>query len=301
MRPPLDGSIVITGASAGIGEALAAQVAGRARRLWLVARREDRLQALAQRLRADHAGLQVEVVPCDLAQASARERLVERLLAAGPLDVLINNAGFGDQNLLEHARWDRLEQMLAVNVVALTHLTQRLLPAMVERGRGGVLNISSGFGLSWMPGLAVYVGTKHYVTGLSEALRAEVAPRGVVVTQVCPGPVRTEFHGLTHNTTGQRSPGFAYISADQCAAEALAGFERNRAIVVPGVVIRNLLRLYAVTPRWLWRRLAQRMVGRLRVHAQREHMASLPEPEGEGMGEAEGKSTAKGEGKGQGA
>ncbi|MCA9712950.1 MAG: SDR family NAD(P)-dependent oxidoreductase, partial [Myxococcales bacterium] len=86
-------------------------------------------------------------------------------------------------------RWERLEGMVTLNVVALTHLTRMLVPGMVERGRGGVLNVSSGFGLSTMPGVAVYVGTKHYVTGFTECLRAEVADRGVVVTQVCPGPV----------------------------------------------------------------------------------------------------------------
>lgn len=270
MKPPLDGSILITGASAGIGEALARRLAGRAKQLWLVARREDRLQALAQQLRAGHEGLTVEVCPCDLAQADARERLADRVLSAGPLDVLVNNAGFGDQSLFDRARWDRLERMLTLNVVALTDLTRRLLPPMVERGRGGVLNISSGFGLNFMPGMAVYVGTKHYVTGFTEAMRTEVAGRGVVVTQVCPGPVQTEFHELTHNTTGLEVPGFVFISADQCAAEALAGFARNRALVVPGFVIRNLLRLYAVTPRWLWRRLMRRVAGSMRAIAARE-------------------------------
>lgn len=265
--PPLQGTVLVTGASAGIGEALARRIAASAQRLVLVARREDRLRALADVLRRDRPELSVEVRACDLADAAARERMLDAVEEGGPVDVLVNNAGFGDQSLFEHGRWDKLERMLALNVVALTHLTHRLLPGMVRRGRGGVLNVSSGFGLTSFPGVAVYVGTKHYVTGFTDSLRAEVADRGVVVTQVCPGPVLTEFHERTENTTGMRPPGLVAISADQCAAEALAGFARGRALVVPGVYIRNLLRLYAITPRWLWRLITARLGRRMRQHA----------------------------------
>lgn len=278
MRPPLDGSVLVTGASAGIGEALARRLAQDARRLVLVARRDARLQALASELRAARPSLVVDVHACDLGDAEARERMIDAVEADGPIDVLVNNAGFGDQSLFEHSRWDKLERMLSLNVVALTHLCHRLIPGMVERGRGGVLNLSSGFGLSWLPGLAVYVGTKHYVTGFSEALRAEVGGQGVVVTQVCPGPVLTEFHEMAQNTTGQRPPRFVMISAEQCADEALHGFARGRAIVVPGFFIRNLLRVYGVTPRWLWRPLATRIVRPMRAAA---HSRAAPrEPSG---------------------
>lgn len=205
MPPALDdGCVLITGASSGIGEALARQLAGRARRLVLVARREERLRALAEELRRERSGLEVEVRRCDLSDRGARERLLDALEGGPGIDVLINNAGFGDQSLFERARWDKLERMVALNVTALTHLCHRLVPPMVAQGRGGVLNLSSGFGLSWLPGLAVYIGTKHYVTGFTESLRAELATTGVVVTQVCPGPVITEFHDAAENTTGQR-------------------------------------------------------------------------------------------------
>lgn len=264
MRPPLEGSVLITGASSGIGEALARQLADRAQRLVLVARREDRLQALAERLRRQRSGLQVQVLRCDLTDAQQRERLLATLEDGPGIDVVINNAGFGDQSLFERGRWDKLEGMVALNVTALTHLTHRLLPPMIERGRGGVLNIGSGFGLSWLPGLAVYIGTKHYVMGFSESLRAELAGTGVVVSQVCPGPVTTEFHDMAENTTGQRPPRFVAISAEQCATEALRGFERGRAVIVPGFYIRNLLRLYAITPSWLWRRIATVLAGPMR-------------------------------------
>jgi uncharacterized protein len=265
VQPPLDGSVLVTGASAGIGQALARRLAPSARRLVLVARREERLLALADELRGARAELQVEVHRCDLGDASARARLLDAVEAGGPIDVLVNNAGFGDQSLFERSRWDKLDRMLALNVVALTELCHRVVPGMVERRRGGVLNISSGFGLSWMPGMAVYVGTKHYVTGFTESLRAEVQAHGVVVTQVCPGPVRTEFHDVAADTTGLRPPAFAYLSVEQCAAEALRGFMRGRAIVVPGLLVRNLLRLYAVTPRWLWRIIVGVVAKRMRA------------------------------------
>lgn len=262
--PPLDGTVVVTGASSGIGEAMARQLAARARRLILVARRRSRLDALAAELREGRSSLDVQVRACDLADATARARLIDALLAGPEIDVLINNAGFGDQSLFDRARWDKLSQMIAVDIEALTHLSHALVPAMVERGRGGVLNIGSSLGLSWVPGMAVYVGSKFYVTGFTESLRAEVAESGVAVSQVCPGPVITEFHELAENTTGQRPPAAVAITATQCAREALEGFERGRATIVPGFAIRNLLRLQSVLPQGLWRLIAVRLVRPMR-------------------------------------
>lgn len=264
MPSPLEGRVLITGASSGIGEALARQLAGRAQRLVLVARRQERLEALADELRAQRARLEVEVRRCDLADAGARERLLDALDRGPPIDVVINNAGLGDQSLLEHGRWPKLDRMIALNVTALTHLCRRLVPGMVARAHGGVINVGSSYGLTWLPGVAVYVGTKHFVTGFTESLRAELAPTGVTVCQVCPGPVRTEFHEMAENTTGHRAPSFLAITAEQCAAESLAGFERGRAIIVPGFRFRSVMRLQAVLPRSVWRRLATRMAGPMR-------------------------------------
>lgn len=265
MQPPLDGGVLITGASSGIGEALARQLATRAARLVLVARRHERLHALAAELRGRRASLEVEVRPCDLADRLERDRLLDALRRGPAIDVLVNNAGVGDQSLLERARWEKLERMIELNVTAPTHLCHRLVPGMVERGRGGVLDISSSYGLTWMPGVSVYVGTKHFLTGFTESLRAEVAPTGVVVSQVCPGPVITEFHDNTESTTGHRAPRFLAISAEQCAAEALAGFERGRALIIPGWRMRTMMRLQAAMPRGLWRHIAGRMAGPMRA------------------------------------
>lgn len=262
---PLHGTVLVTGASSGIGEAIARRLAGRARRLVLVARREARLQALADELRQGRASLEVQVHRCDLTDPGARERLLERLLADGGVDVLVNNAGFGDKSLLARGRWSKLERLLELNVVALTHLTHRLLPPMLARGRGAVLNVGSVYGLLYTPGVAVYVGSKFYVTGFSETLRAEVSGAGITVTLVCPGPVVTEFHDITESTIGQRPPRFLAICAEQCAAEAIEGLEAGRAMVVPGFWVRTLVRLHGVMPRALWRPLAARLAEPMRA------------------------------------
>ncbi len=253
MRPPIDGSVtLVTGASSGIGGELARLFAARARKLWLVARRRERLDALAGELRDEHEGLEVAVEACDLGDRAALAALCDRLVAAGGVDILVNNAGVGDIGMFDLSAWDKNEQMLELNVRALTYLTHRLVPGMVHKRKGGVLNVSSGFGLTFMPGFGVYIGTKHFVTGFSESLRLDLAPMGVVVTQVCPGPVATEFEENAGNFTGL-SAGTAEISAERCARAAFAGFERGRAMVIPGTLIRVMMWLAALTPRFLHR------------------------------------------------
>lgn len=255
MRPPLDqGTILITGASAGIGRALALEVAPRGKVLVLVARRKSQLDELARELRERHPRLTVHIEACDLAdrgQTDAMLASVEKNV--GPVDILINNAGLGDMGMFDMADWGKTEQMITLNVVALAYLTHRLVRPMVERGRGGVLNISSGFGLSVLPGFAAYVGTKHFVSGFTEALRLDLEGTGVVVTQSCPGPVATEFASKVGNFTGVDTPSFIEISAAQCARESLQAFDLGRARIIPGFVIWLALMIDALTPRFLSR------------------------------------------------
>jgi hypothetical protein len=250
MRPPLaNGTILITGASSGIGEALARQLAISAKALVLVARRADRLERLAAALRASRPSLEVHVVACDLTDREATAAMADGVLERMDVDVLVNNAGFGDSGMFEQTDWATNERMLELNVRALTYLTHRFVEPMVRRRRGGVLNVSSGFGLQTMPGFAAYVGTKHYVTGFTESLRAEVASAGVVVTQICPGPVETEFAEVAGLDALPSSVSIVQISAEQCARAAIRGFSRGRALIVPGFVIRVVLALGAITPR----------------------------------------------------
>ncbi|HWB80602.1 MAG TPA: SDR family NAD(P)-dependent oxidoreductase [Nannocystaceae bacterium] len=256
MRPPLDGTVLVTGASAGIGAALSRVFARTAKVLVLVARREDRLRALADELERARAGLQVHTWACDLADASAAMALARRAIdELGGVDVLVNNAGFGDQCYVEHAQWPKLAELIAVNITALTLLCQQLVPGMVARGKGGVLNISSGFGVSYLPGMATYVASKHYVTGFTDTLRSELAGTGVSVTQVLPGPVASEFHGVARGSAPWVPPRFAIISCERCAEDAVRGFAAGRAMVFPGIVFWFAGWGSRIVPRWLWRQI----------------------------------------------
>jgi short-subunit dehydrogenase len=255
VRADLDGSrIVVTGASSGIGREIAVQLAPRARAVALVARRRERLDRLAAELRELHPRLEVHVFPCDLADREAARALASALLAAlGEVDVLVNDAGFGCLGVFDRADLDAQTRMIDVNVTSVVVLTRALLPGMVARRRGAILNVSSGFGLSFAPGFAVYVGTKHFVTGFSESLRLDLGGTRVVVTQVCPGPVATEFEEVAGNFTGHEVPYAVQITAAHCARDAIAGLERGRALVVPGLVPRIGMALLAWTPRVLQR------------------------------------------------
>lgn len=277
-RPPIDGGVIlITGASSGIGRELARQVAPRAKTLILVARRAARLAELRDELLAQHPRLEVDVRACDLGDGAAAGSLAASLAArAAPVDVLINNAGLGDFAPFDRAAWPNIEQMLRVNVIALTLLTHRLLASMVERGRGGVLNVSSGLGLFFVPLLAVYTGTKHFVTGFTESLRLDLDGTGVAVSQLCPGPVFTEFHERAGSPGPSQWP--IAISAEQCAREALRGFERGRALILPGRGMKLLVFLGAFTPRFLLRLLMRPISRLLRRRAQ--PLAGVPSARG---------------------
>ena len=267
-RPPLDGAtVLVTGASSGIGRELAVQLAARAKTLVLVARRVERLEQLRASLVTRHPQLRVVVLRADLSDEADVERAVSEVRQqAGPVDILVNNAGAGDQALFDGADWRRTRQVLATNVLAVAHLTAAVLPAMVARGRGGVLNIGSGAGLAVMPAAAAYCASKHFIDGFSEALRADLAGTGVVVTQVCPGPVDSEFDqaaGVAGGIAGG-PPQFLRLTAAECAREALAGFERGAALVFPGRAYRMTMMMLPLLPRRLQRRQAARSAVRLR-------------------------------------
>ncbi|MCA9610570.1 MAG: SDR family oxidoreductase [Myxococcales bacterium] len=267
--PWTDSVVVVTGASSGIGRELARQMAPEAKALALVARRAERLEELAAELREKHPHLEVMVRPTDLHDLEACGAMIDEVQAAlGRVGVLVNNAGFGDMGSFDLASWERIESMIRVNVMALAYLSHRVYPDMVAHGHGGILNVSSGFGLEFMPSFAGYVGTKHFVTGLSESLACEGRRLGVTVTQVCPGPVDTEFEAVMGNKAGRPPPSLVRISAKRCARQALAGFRRGRALVVPGFVIRLLMWSAAWTPRWLKRLLYLPAAGWLRKRQQ---------------------------------
>ncbi len=268
VRPPVDGgTVLVTGASAGIGREFAVQLAARAGILVLLARRAGRLEELRAGLLAQHPQLKVVALPVDLSDEGDVGRVVAEVTErAGPIDVLVNNAGVGGQELFDRTDWSRTRQVLHTNMLAVAQLTVALVPSMVRRGRGGVLNMGSGAGLTVMPAAAAYSASKHFVDGFSEALRADLAGTGVVVTQVCPGPVDSEFDkgaGTAGGMTGG-PPQFLRISAARCAREALAGFDRGAALVFPGRAYRITMRLVPLLPRGLQRRQAAQAASRFR-------------------------------------
>src|SRR5258708_3858631 len=233
VRPPVDGGLVlVTGALGGIGRELAVQLAARAGPLVLLARRAGLLEELRASLLARHPQLEVVALPVDLSDAGDVDRVVAEVgERAGPVDVLVNNAGVGDQGLFDRADWSRTRQVLHTNVLAVVQLTAALVPPMVARGRGGVINMGAGAGLTVMPAAAAYSASKHFVDGCSEALRADLAGTGVVVTQVCPGPVDSGFDKVAGSAGGMTGgpPQFLRISAARRGREGLARFARRAA------------------------------------------------------------------------
>nr|WP_249160346.1 SDR family oxidoreductase [Bradyrhizobium manausense] len=227
---------LITGASAGIGTELARVFAANGHRLALTARRADRLEALADEL-TSRCGKKPIVIACDLQQADAGERIAAALAAEEvELDNLVNNAGFGVFG--DAIERDRDEQVgiVDVNVRALTDLSLRFADQLI-RNKGGLLNVGSVAGFLPGPGMAVYYASKAYVISLTEALRAELAPRGVRVTVLCPGPVQTEFQGRAGVGSGHDTAMLNVPAAD-VARQAYRGLMANKRAVLPGLGIK---------------------------------------------------------------
>jgi len=244
-------SALITGASAGIGREFARQLAGRARSLILVARREQKLNELRDELRQKHPNPVVHVRETDLADPAQLKELMAWLDREEiNVDLLINNAGLGDIGSFVTSDARRNEQVMLVNMVALTSLTRHLLPQMIRRKQGGILNVSSSAGFLPMPGFAVYAASKAYVTSFSEALRAEVRKTGVSVCTLCPGPVHTEFQEIAKRPEGpsDSGPELVYVAPEQVVHEALRALEANRPLVIPGFAMKLSMFLVRITP-----------------------------------------------------
>jgi short-subunit dehydrogenase len=241
------GVTVITGASAGLGVHFARQCRARGDELVLVARRKDRLDALAAELGSAH------VIAADLAEPAAPARLVAEVAGLGlEIDTLINNAGFGAAGAFVDSPPERLLEMIDLNVRSLTELCRLTLPAMLERRRGFILNVASTAAFQAGPYSAVYYATKAYVLSLSEALHEESKGRGVHVTALCPGPTATEFFEVAGSPNGR----LARMATDPKAvvAAGLAGLARNKPIVVPGLMNKMTSQAGRILPRKVLRR-----------------------------------------------
>ncbi|MEZ0296771.1 MAG: SDR family NAD(P)-dependent oxidoreductase [Candidatus Methylacidiphilales bacterium] len=233
---------LVTGASAGLGAEFARQLAPQVGTLILTARRWDRLEALKTELTAAHPGLVVHHYCGDLAQPDVPEAIVRWLGEQGVrVDILVNNAGLGDFGSFATSHWGKVRNMLMVNMVALTELTHRLLPGMIERKEGTIINVSSTAGFLPIPDFAVYAATKAYVCSFTEALYTELSGTGVTVTALCPGPVPTEFGSVASRPDGGRrfNPAdFLKVSPEEVVKQTLCGAKKGRARVIPGWIIK---------------------------------------------------------------
>ena len=246
------GVTVITGASAGLGVEFARQCRARGDELVLVARRRDRLEALAAELGSSH------VVVADLARPGAPAQLLDQVKGLGlEIDTLINNAGFGVTGRFDRAPADRLLEMIDLNVRALTETCRLVVPAMVERGRGAILNVASTAAFQAGPNMAVYYASKAYVLSFTEALHQELKAKGVKVSALCPGPTATEFFEVAESSGST----LAKMATDPVAVvtAGLKGLERNRAITIPGLGNKVGAQSNRIMPRALMRRIIARI------------------------------------------
>ena len=235
--PSYGSTVLITGASSGIGADLARQLAERGYNVTLTARRKERLEELADELREAH-DIVADVEPCDLGSTSARGRLINKM-QGGEREVvgLCNNAGFGNLgNFLDHELEEEVN-VVRLNVDTVHHLTGAFLPRMVEQGAGAVLNVASTAAFQPLPGFATYAASKAFVHSFSEALHAELSGTGVSVTSLCPGFTRTEFDQRAGaEDAASKLPGFTWMDSEPVAREAIEGMIAGRRTVVPGVL-----------------------------------------------------------------
>jgi short-subunit dehydrogenase len=226
---------LITGASSGIGERFAYALARQNYGLVLVARRQDRLEAVAAKS-MEIGAARTEVVACDLSHSNAPLELQARL-AAVPIEVdyLINNAGFGTTGRFDRLPLAREIDEIELNVTALVALTRLFLPPMVERGHGTIINVASTAAFQPLPYMATYAATKAFVLSFTEAIAVETAGTGVRILALCPGPVRTEFQAVAKNEDALM-PSFAYLDADTVVKQALTAVAQGRRVRINGVM-----------------------------------------------------------------
>ena len=249
---------LITGASSGLGEEFALQLARGKHDLVLVARREDRLHDVAER--AKRAGApRVTTISSDLGRGDAARELHRQVSAAGiAVDYLVNNAGFGTHGNFARVPLDREIEQINLNVSALVVLTRLFLPEMVSAGRGHIINVASTAAFQPVPWMATYAATKAFVLNFSEALSAELEGSGVTVLALCPGPTRTEFQQIA-GVEDSGVPSFAYMDAATVVRQGIDAARRGKALRINGFVNSLMAQSTRFAPRALVRRIAGAM------------------------------------------
>ncbi|MBD3308321.1 SDR family NAD(P)-dependent oxidoreductase, partial [candidate division KSB3 bacterium] len=236
---------LITGASSGIGAAFARDLAARGSHLILVARRRERLESLADQLRTTHH-VNVEVLPADLAQEAGMSRVEERISTSDPLDLLINNAGFGTPGAFAQIPLTKTTQMLTLHVMASTRLTWHALQKMLPRNHGSIINVSSIAAFLLYPTAVSYCSTKVYLNVFSEALQNQLRDTQITIQSLCPGFTHTEFHATEAYQASfdhSRIPAWMWMTADEVVNQSLRALEKQQVIVIPGLKNRLLVKL----------------------------------------------------------
>lgn len=240
---------VITGASSGIGEEFARQLASRGYDLVLVARRADRLSRLARTIRDVHE-VECVAVETNLAKTAERDRLCDALAAdRDRVEILVNSAGFGTHGFFHETDLARELDLIGVNCAAPVHLAKRMLPWMRERRKGYILNVASLSAFTPGPVMAMYFASKAFLLSFSEALWEECRETGVVVTALCPGPVRTEFQASAGLSPKARTSGTAPVPVERVVDDALRGLFSGKRVVIPGYQARLAAALSRFTPK----------------------------------------------------
>lgn len=228
-------SVLVTGASSGLGEDFARLFAAEGANVILTARRAERLESLAVAIRVDH-GVETRVIPADLSEPGAATKLFAAATENGAaVDVLVNNAGFGSMGPFARMPIESQSGMVQVNVTALVELTHLALPGMIERGAGGILNIASTASFQPGPYMATYFATKAFVREFSEGLAEEVRGHGIHVSCLCPGPTATEF-GDTEYMQMSAARQLSFMASEPVARAGLEGLRRNDTVVIPGAL-----------------------------------------------------------------
>jgi short-subunit dehydrogenase len=245
-------SALVTGASSGIGEAMVELLAEAGIATVVVARRKDRLQELADRFQ------HIEVLVADLGTKKGLDAVAARVAdTAMPIDLVVNNAGFGTSGEFHTLDPHRLDQEVQLNIAALTRLSHAALAAMVPRQRGYLLNVSSVASFQPAPKLAVYAATKAYVTSLTESLHEETRGTGVHVTALCPGLTRTEFQSVSNSDQyASQYPGFVWLEPREVAQAGLDDVASGKALSVPGAIYKGMVAGSSILPRGIARRLS---------------------------------------------
>jgi len=242
------GTALITGASSGIGEALAREFARQNYDLIITARRGDRLASLASELAEL---VTVDCVICDLGAANGSAELIKAVEALGKdVDILVNNAGIAHSNDFHSSSVQQVEQLVGLNITALTNLTHHYIGSMVKRGAGKILNVASVAAFQPVPSMAVYAASKAFVLSLTESLSEELRGTGVTITALCPGLTKTE---LVEDLMAQDVPEFMMSSTKDVAREGYNALMANEVIRIPGVANQAAVTWAQHQPRWLVR------------------------------------------------